>query len=194
MSSLFARFLNRPVLQPAADAAATVPAEAPADAAAPAAEAPAAAVPAAAAAVVNPGLVSDFLFEDQVSTEKVLSLFRQAYFQVEVMSEHRLRLVMDFGMRLSVTVDADRKLITYSTSYSLREDAPMEAKVAFVNRVNDGVIFVRFAVHDATTLWIDYQLPFDGGVASAAVIGALRRYARIAYQSIGQYDTDRVVG
>lgn len=178
MSSLISRLFSRP--------------DAPAGAA-PAAAAPAA-VPMAATAAPAPGLVGDFLFEEQVNAGKLLSLFRQAFLEVEVAGEERLRLRAETGMRLSAFVDRERKLIAFCATYSLSAEAPMADKIAFANRVNDRLILVRFAISDATTLCIDYQLPFDGGVASASVLGALRRLTRIANSALSELDTDRVLG
>ena len=173
MSSLLSRWLPR-------RAEATVDASAPADTLSPLSIAPA-------------GLVGEFLCEDQIDTAKLLSLFKQAFLEVEVASDTRLRVRAESGTRVSVAVDANRQLIQFIVAYGLREDAPMAEKLALCNRVNDQVIFVRFSVADPTTLVSDYSLPFEGGVTTAAIMGTLRRMARITGQSIGEMDEDKLV-
>lgn len=175
MSSLLSRWLPRK-----AEAPAVVAAAAPADTHSPLAISPT-------------GLVGEFLCEDQIDTAKLLSLFRQAFLEVEVASDTRLRVRAENGTRVSVAVDAKRQLIQFVIAYGLREDAPMLDKLALCNRVNDQVIFVRFSVSDPTTLCSDYNLPFDGGITTAAIMGTLRRMARITGQSIGEMDEDKLV-
>jgi len=139
------------------------------------------------------GLVGEFLAEEQIDTPKLLSLFKQAFLDVEVAGDTRLRVRAENGTRVSVAVDTKRQLIQFVVAYGLREDAPMIDKLALCNRVNDQVIFVRFSVSDPTTLVSDYSLPFDGGVTAAAIMATLRRMARITGQSIGEMDEDKLV-
>lgn len=144
-------------------------------------------------AISPTGLVGEFLCEEQIDTPKLLSLFKQAFLEVEVASDTRLRVRAENGTRVSVAVDAKRQLIQFVIAYGLREDAPMADKLALCNRVNDQVIFVRLSVSDPTTLVSDYSLPFDGGVTTAAIMATLRRMARITGQSIGEMDEDKLV-
>lgn len=93
-------------------------------------------------------------------------------------------LTTDSGMHLQLPVDEPRKLIGFIATYALQTEAPLADKLAFMNRVNDRVVVVRFSLLGEDTLYVDHQLPFDGGVTAAAVIGCARRMGRITPQAI----------
>jgi hypothetical protein len=138
--------------------------------------------------------VDAFLFDEQVSTESVLTLLRRAYFDVEV-SEHGWLVVKDDrGLRVIVFVDRERRLLAMQMRFTLRQSATWLHKLEFANRANDRLVFARFAVPDATTLVCDHQLVFDGGLAPRAVVTALRRLMRVVSEWILlQSDRDDVL-
>lgn len=139
------------------------------------------------------GRVGDYLSEEEVSNERLLTLFKQAFIQVECGDGPYLRVTSENGVRLSVSVDKERRLISLAATFGLREEAALHEKLVLCNRVNDSVIFVRLSLSSRTTLCADHQLPFDGGITAAAIVAATRRLARITVQAIQEMDTDRVV-
>lgn len=132
-------------------------------------------------------LVPELLHEDEVSAPMLLRLFRQAYMPVESQPGERLLLTTDSGTRLQVAVDTGRRLVSFMVMYEMHPDAALADKLAFVNRVNDRVVFVRFSLLDDDMLHVDHQLPYDGGVTAAAVMGCVRRVGRIAPQAIAEF-------
>jgi len=133
-----------------------------------------------------PSHVGEFIREEDVSAGKLLSLFKQAFFAVEARPDDCLLVTAEGGMSLHVRVDTGRKLLMFSACFELQAAAPMEGKLAFVNVANDTVIFVRFSITDETTLYVDYHLPFNGGVTPAAVIAAVRHMGRVTPQAINE--------
>ena len=174
MSSLLSRLLPRTSANPS-----TSPATPPS--------------PADLVASLTKGKVGDYLAEDEVANERLLTLFKQAFIPVEVVSAHHLRVTSESGIKMHVAVDSGRKLISLVTTFGLREDAPMEQKLQLCNRINDSVIFVRLSVTDATTLCSDHALPFNGGICSASIISAVRLLARVTVQSLADMDEHRLV-
>lgn len=135
----------------------------------------------------------EVLGEDDITVERLLSLFRQAYIPVETSaSGTQLALRLESGMRAIVTPDASRQLIVVAAIFGLKSTAPMADKLAAANRLNDQVIFLRAAVVDDTTLCLDHQMACDGGVMAAAVIGAVRRMDRIAPRALRQCFPDEL--
>lgn len=146
--------------------------------------------PATAAAPASPaagGLVPDLLHEHDVTPATLLRLFRQAYVPVESQPGERLVITTDTGVRLQVMLDDDRRLVLFSATYALAPGVPLADKLAFVNRVNDRVVFVRFSLLSENVLYVDHQLPYDCGVTAAAVMGCVRRIGRLAPQAIVEF-------
>jgi len=113
-------------------------------------------------------------------------LFKQAFHPVEALTGNRLLVTTDGGMRMQVVVDSTRKLLAFSATYAMQAAVPMDRKLAFVNRANERVIFVRFTIINDTTLYVDHHLPFNGGVTPAAVIASFRTMGRVTPHTINE--------
>jgi hypothetical protein len=129
----------------------------------------------------------EFIAEEDVTVERLLMLFRQAFVNVETApGGERLVLLGESGLRMSLAVDAGRKLLHLQAAFGLEEAPPLHAKLEAANRLNEEVVFLRAAVVDDTTLTLDHQHAFDGGVSKAAIVGLVRRMDRIAPRALSQ--------
>lgn len=138
--------------------------------------------------------IGEFIHEEEFNADKLLKLFRQAFMPVEPAGPNTLRVTADNGMIFGATVDAQRKHLVLRTQYRLREEADMAAKLDFVNRVNHGVIVIRFAIASPQTLVADFTLSFEDGVITRQVMSAVRLLANVVQTALRQHDRDNVVG
>lgn len=135
---------------------------------------------------------TDLLFDEEITNERLLAVFRQAYLEVESAAEGRLCITVD-GIRILVKADPKYKMIFFSAYFGLKADAPLMDKLAFANRANDRMVLARFSVLNDTTLFIDYQLSVRDGTSAAAIVHLVQRLPRVMLEAIGGLDSDKVV-
>lgn len=141
------------------------------------------------------GLGPDLVLEEQLSTAHLLALYKRAFMDVQsVEGRDRLRVATESGVRLLVGVDASRRLVFFSAYFGLKEHAALADKLAFAHRANDKLVLARYTVLDDTTLYADYQLPYEGGLPAALLVGLTRRLGSTMAQAMADLDSDQVLG
>ena len=133
-----------------------------------------------------------FLPEGEVNAQKLAEIFKVAYMKCTIDEDGDL-LVQTDGPRVFVSVQEDKKLLKFIAMYGLKESATEEMKMAFVNRMNDGIIFARFSVARADTLMADYYLPYEEGILAFQIVAALRLFGRVVPGAIQACDKDDLV-
>ncbi len=133
---------------------------------------------------------ASIIVESEVSLASLKALFDAAFVENALEGSDLLRVVPDGATRVLVEVNESHKLVHFSALYGLRKFAKEDDKRKFANRLNDEIIFVRFAISDETQLVADYYLPYAGGILPQQIIHALRLLTRITSMSIGKLDED----
>ncbi len=137
---------------------------------------------------------AEVLAEDEVTTSNLAQIFKRAFFKPSLDKDGDLTVHTD-GPRVIVTVDQDKKLLKFMTIYGVKESARMELKHAFVNKMNDDIIFARFSIPKARpdVLIADYFLPFEEGIPAFQIVYALRLFARVVPGAIRACDENDLV-
>ena len=137
---------------------------------------------------------TEFIPEDEVAPDTIRDLFRRAFFTTSLDADGDVRIETDDPI-VFVSINTDNKLLKYTTVYSFKKTASLESKRAFVNKMNDGVIFCRFSVPEEAPdiLTADYYLPFGEGVPAFLVVWALRLFARVVPRAIHDCDDNDIV-
>lgn len=138
---------------------------------------------------------SEIIAEDEVTTENLEVLFKRAFFSAKIDEDDCLVVSTENIRSVFVEVDEDRKLLKYMAAFGLKEEAPLESKHAFVNRMNDRIIFPRFSVVEKRpdVLVADYFLTFEGGILAFQIMSALRLFSRVVRDAINKCDDDDLV-
>ena len=133
---------------------------------------------------------SEFIAENEVTTENLAAIFKRAFFSTSLDEDGDLFVQTDDIRRVYVIVDERHKLLSYRALFSVKETASLESKHAFVNKLNDDYILVRFSIMESHSdcLAADYSLPFEEGIPAFQIGSALRRFSRVAFKAI--YDSD----
>lgn len=136
---------------------------------------------------------SDFLHEDDVTTAKLCGLFKRAYMKA-TLDGGQLSVDSD-GPRVLVEVEENHKLLKFMALYMMRDDAALESKFEFMNRLNSSVIFARFSIpgDHPGVLVADYYLPFEEGITSFQIVTSLRLFARVVPGAIQACDNEALV-
>ena len=136
----------------------------------------------------------EIIAENIVTPETIRDIFRRAYFSTTLDDDGDVRVETDDPI-VFVSINANNKLLKYTTVYAFRETTSMEPKLAFVNRMNDELIFCRFSVpeDEPDLLMADYYLPFGEGVPAFQIVSALRLFARVVPRAIHDCDENDIV-
>ncbi len=127
-----------------------------------------------------------------LTMDRVFDVFQSAMLQCEK-EESRITVDQD-GMKVLVAVDADKKVISYVALWSLKEKAPMFNKLRMANKMNDETLMVRFAVSDSTTLWCDFQVPYDRSVLPSDLVHWYRKFSEIVRWAVANKDPEDLIG
>ena len=133
----------------------------------------------------------DLITPENLSKDLLQELFQQAY--LDVSRDEDGDLVVRDEYRCFVFPDADKRYIHFMSLFRGGAEATLEAKLAYVNRVNDEVVIVRACVTDAGGICFDYYVPVHGGITRAAVALMLRRFFATVRTALARDEGD-VVG
>jgi|YNPNPStandDraft_1061719.scaffolds.fasta_scaffold62473_3 hypothetical protein len=137
---------------------------------------------------------AEVLAEDEVTISNLAQIFKRAFFKTSIDKDGDLIVDTD-GQRVIVTLNQDNKLIQFITVYSIKESARLDLKHTFTNRMNEKIIFGRFAVPKTRPdrLIADYYLPFKEGIPAFQIVCALRLFARVVPSAIRACDENDLV-
>ncbi len=136
----------------------------------------------------------EIIAEDEVTPDTIRDLFRRAFFSTSLDGDGDVRVETD-GPTVYISINAENKLLRYTAAYRFKNTASLESKYAFVNKMNDDVIFCRFSValEAPDSLVVDYYLPFGEGVTAFQIVRALRLFARVMPRAIHDCDENDIV-
>ena len=143
--------------------------------------------------MANPNL-SEHIAESKMSPKVIQTLFDRAYFSSSIDDDDDV-LVEAEAISVYVSINRDNRLLKFTAAYKVDESAPVESKHALVNKMNDDVIFCRFAIpeHREDTLIADYFLPFGKSISSFNIVSALRLFALVVPNAIRDCDDNDLV-
>ena len=136
----------------------------------------------------------EIIAEDIVTPDTIRNIFRRAFFSTTLDDDGDVRVETDDPV-VFVSINVNNKLLKFTTVYGFKETASLESKLAFVNKMNEDVIFCRFSVpEDTSTLLVaDYYLPFGEGIPAFQIVSALRLFARVVSRAIYDCDDNDIV-
>ena len=137
----------------------------------------------------------EIIAENEVTSQNLSVVFKRAFLSTTLDSDGDLFVATESLRRVRVVVDEDRKLLGYRAIFGVKEHVPLELKHAFVNKMNDAVVFVRFCIPEdrPDILWADYFIPFEEGIPAFQIVSALRLFARVTTRSIRRFDDEDLV-
>jgi len=122
--------------------------------------------------------MSELLREEEISLDKLMGIFKAAFFTAELDSDGDL-VIRDSGVNTFMKVDDDRKILTMFSLWGLKSSFSDADKWQLANRLNDELIVVRFAVPRPDTLWCDYQMLYEGGLSAFQIVNTYKRFVSV---------------
>lgn len=134
-------------------------------------------------------MADDSISPAELTGELLHGLFDSAMFDVKMDADGDVIV----SEKCRVIVSALRNgLIRFLAVLGVSEEASDEAGFALCNRINDGLIVIRAAMHDNSTMLVDWYLPAGGGISRRTIVAAFRQFTDLI-GAIGQYDTDDIL-
>lgn len=125
-----------------------------------------------------PDAQNEVFEEDQVTLSALAQIIRQAFYKVSTYEEYLV--VHTEGPLVALFVDENKKLISFISSVSVKESAPLELKHAYANELNDTLTLLRFSSPKAhpDSLMANYDLSFEHGIRLSNIVSTLRCFSR----------------
>lgn len=123
-----------------------------------------------------------YIEEKEVTLPLLAELFLQAQYEASMNDDGVFMVLAETALvSVDVLTAENQKLIRFTSMYKMKGQIPLDRKMAFANKLNDGVILARFSIletdHDAMN--VVYHLPFWGGVSAYHVIAAFRIFVHV---------------
>ena len=116
----------------------------------------------------------EFIYPEGITVDSLKKLFEDAYMEVSVDTDGDL-IVKD-NYRCYLRPDPDGRLISIYAIFGANAEAVQDAKLAYINKVNDQVKLIRASVSSNGKFFYDYYLSVEGGISKRAVVMAVRRF------------------
>ena len=137
---------------------------------------------------------TEYIVESEVTPENIRELFSRAFYNTDLDDDGDV-VVNAEPISVFISINTNNRLLKYSTYYRVDETAPLESKFAFVNKMNDDLVFCRFSIPEdhEDTLVADYFLPFGESISSFQIVSSLRLFALVVVSAIRDCDDDDLV-
>lgn len=139
-------------------------------------------------------VITEYIVESEVTPKNIRELFSRAFYNTDLDDDGDV-VVNAEPISVFISINKNNRLLKYSTYYRVDETAPLESKLAFVNKMNDDVVLCRFSIPEdhEDTLVADYFLPFGESISSFQIVSALRLFALVVVNAISDCDDDDLV-
>jgi hypothetical protein len=135
-------------------------------------------------------VADELIFPEGVSSDALKQLFEEAYMDVSVDTDGDL-IVKD-SYRCYLRPDPDGRLVSIYAIFGANPAATDQAKMAYVNHVNDQIKLIRASVSASGKFFFDYYVAIEGGVTKRSVVMAVRRFFGCLNQALKE-DSENVV-
>ncbi|HHH40891.1 MAG TPA: hypothetical protein ENK56_02665 [Chloroflexi bacterium] len=131
------------------------------------------------------------ILPEEVTNTRIKTIFDEAFMESDFTEKGEVR-VTEGGIKVLLSVDADRKLLRYLMLFGYRGGASPADQLELVNELNKNIIFMR-AWSFGNGIAFDYALPYDGGLPPKQVISAYNWLRKTALGGLQQYDRKNIV-
>jgi hypothetical protein len=138
--------------------------------------------------------VLEVISNEELTSQRLLDIFRNAYMDAQLDSDGDVRLTLD-GIKILVTVDQSRKLIHLISIFGVKPGATRQQVLELCNRINDRLILIRAAFPSALpspAVMLDHYLVTEAGLTGVEIVDDVRRF-RTVISSVPPLNTDQIL-
>jgi hypothetical protein len=134
---------------------------------------------------------AEVLTEDELTPSNLKKFFESIYLKASLNDRGYLIVHADGMLPVCITLDQDRKLLKFLLAY---DNGHGQLTLKHINRMNDSYILARFSVSEqGDSVYIDYHLPYEGGVSPYQLLYVLRTFSRVGPAALHEEASDCVV-
>ncbi len=135
-------------------------------------------------------MADDILKPEDVNSAVLKEMFDDAYMETSIDTDGDVKIKEKYSCYLRP--DPDGRLVAVYAIFGAQDGAAGQAKLDYVNRVNDKVKLIRASVMGDGRYFFDYYIPVDGGITKKGVVLAVRRFLSCIEAAMSE-DSDNVV-
>ena len=128
----------------------------------------------------------EMITANNISNEFLKKILDSAYIRNEIHSNGEIKIVE--GIKAFARISESQKSIKLIVGYGFKEDATLEEKMKFVNKINDEYIMIKaYVIGSESGSRFEYDMFYEGGLTKAAFVLVLRRFVRIVPHAVKEY-------
>lgn len=137
----------------------------------------------------------EIIDDGDLSIEKLKDVLDRAFINASIDSDGDIVAEVN-DLNTYVQLYEDKKMIKFMMLLGVDKRRTPEEKKDLVNKLNDKVIFARFAIpdHQEDALVADYFLPYEKGVTGFQIVSAIRLFGKVVPNAINLHDDRGMVG
>jgi hypothetical protein len=135
-------------------------------------------------------VADEFIYPEEINADALKKVFEDNYMDVSIDTDGEVVVTEDW--RCYLRPDPDGRLVLVYASFGSSTEASEEAKLDYVNRVNDQVKLIRASVTASGKFFFDYYFSIEGGVSRRSIVMAVRRFHKCLRLALDE-DTANVV-
>ena len=131
---------------------------------------------------------------EKITLPLIGALFAAAKLGIKVTDEGALIVInTDADLAIEIERDTQRQTLVFRSIKGFDPDSTAEARALLCNRLNENLVFARFAAIPEDLLVADYFLCYEGGVTAHQILRAYRWFISACRGSLTEFDTDGIV-
>ncbi len=134
---------------------------------------------------------NELIFPQDVSVELLKAMFDAAYTHTEIDSDGDLYVKEEIGCY--VLPNKNGTFIQLVALFRSQDNSSIDARLAFVNRVNDEMIIVRGYMRKNGGFAFDYYLPIEGGTTKRNAVQSTKFFLPTVTAATKNCDNEDVV-
>lgn len=137
-----------------------------------------------------------YIEEKKVTLPLLLELFQQAQYEASINDDGNFMVLAETALvSVEVLTAGNLRLIRFTAMYKMKDQIPLDQKIAFANKLNNGAILARFSILDTDheAMNVVYHLPFWGGIGAYHVIAAFRMFVHVYAGVPSLLDSDHLI-
>lgn len=129
--------------------------------------------------------------EADVTNERVTEILDGLFYSVNKDEQEDL-FTSEGGVTIWIRISKELKMLRIFTIYLFEENSTQEQRLNFTNRATLGSM-LRFGIIENNSFYADFSIIFSGGLITANLVFALRRFSALVPLVVTQQDIEHIV-
>lgn len=136
----------------------------------------------------------DVIPENEVTAERLVEVFQQAFLTATIDEFGDVRVTMEDGPKVLTSPLQSVPLVHIYTAFGFRDGAEEIDKLRLLSTLNASSILAKYSMIEPDTLFVQYFLPYYGGLLPEQLVKTLRLFVNCVLHDIHKHDSADLVG